>query len=260
MGKRILAGFAAVALLLAALYLFLCPERGPTYNGRALSAWARDGNADAVVAVQKLGTNALTTALAWISFEPRPERENWYNFRYGLPKPLRRLFDPLSNDGGRERAEYARFILHVLGPQARLIAPDLLRLSTNAALPEASFRAVEAFGAMGTNGLPELITILLDKKHPYRRAAATVIGEVMARHPSAPDPTPALVQSVAEPEPDGILVKRVSEALACCKPERGLIVPTFTRLLSSTNSFVRDAARDVLQNVAPDVLTNRSAQ
>ena len=248
--------FLASALLTLALYsavsrLTLPPE--PSYEGRTLSQWlwASDDHPvpagttphyegpKASAAVRHIGTNAIPYLLEWLHYEESPLRDKFQRVvaRVGQLVGWR----PKSAEN---RQIYAQLGFDQLGPQARTVIPELVRLMNDPKAPGTARAATDALACVRTKEAFTLVlAVMTNKQHHAREAAVASIYRCEAHARQA---SPALIQCLQDTNP--AIVIRAASSLARLKPEPGLVVPALAAHLNDSEICVRQWMAEMLAN------------
>jgi hypothetical protein len=162
---------ALVALLFGGLLWFALRSDQPTYNGKSLLRWLlqhakstepgdQRSRAEAEIAIQKIGTNALPTLLLWISKRDHP-----------LKKKVRAVLgERVSQRINLQRASdyhaLTTYTCGVLKSLAKPIVPDLAALLRD---PDPSIRSSAAYalariGPSAEEAIPALLESLADSE------------------------------------------------------------------------------------------------
>jgi hypothetical protein len=159
----------ALLVIIFATWLLTRP-REPEYQGRSLSAWLDDYNKAGTwekieptsAAIRAMGTNCLPFLLARIKHNP----SRWTERLVVLLSKQRLLKIPFYGD---DRYRFASIVaLHVLGPQAAPVCPELLALTKE---PPTWWTADMALLAIGTNAIPFLESACQNTNGPGAYAA-----------------------------------------------------------------------------------------
>ena len=285
---RILAVVAAVLLLWA----FLWPrDHEPSYQGRTLSEWLiaytrnpslRD---QATNAVHHIGTNALPHLVKWTSYRMPKWRKTVIRPAAWLGG--RRLLRIVAGSAAA-RAEVAQAGFEILGPEAAPAVPELTKLAGDRDWRARGnvYSALLALRHIGNAGLPPLVSLLTNRAAPaeYRWVAASQIdAPIIGLDTNASWAVPVLIGCLDDPvvapsaaamlgnlrlEPalavpalarclqqDNPMTPDIAaRALANFGTNASAAVPDLVKALGSTNNFVRVAAKDALEKIAPEVL------
>jgi hypothetical protein len=204
MWKRYLAlvalGCVAVAIATAALGK---KEKEPTYQGHNLSYWVAlyetggsNEEAAANEAVTHIGTNTIPFLLKWIRYE-RPawrERLDMAARRWRWPMPLQRLVSPLVSTRSERVAEGSGFAFKPLGTNGVTAIPELSVLAACTNKPQTAALAMQALHNIGTDGLPALLSVAKDTKHPLRYLAINNLALTPTNANAGSAVGPALIQ------------------------------------------------------------------
>lgn len=227
----------------------------PRYDGKTLSEWlvvyefGRSGSSTfseaqqrAEVAISHMGTNALPWLVNWIQYEEQRQLPWWKSQALTIACKLhikgsriwtatngRVIYVPgksmlwLVDDSARKRADYAyRYGFKLVGPQAAVALPDLLRLleSTNSVVSARAGYAMVTIRRL----LPQLVGMLTNETSSVRFGAARGLSSF---------------GSLAQEFP-GLDTARA--------------VPSLVQTLKDPDLRVRKEATNALQKIAPDVL------
>jgi HEAT repeat protein len=220
--KKSLILLSVVASTIVIVALVRTPE--PTYKGRSIDAWLEDWAAgkrtEYVDALQTIGTNAMPYAIRNLARNDSRWRKKYLEYQPKLPAFLQKLF------------------------------PD----------PKPVLRAVDGanvFFYLGTNSIPEAITLLKHPSPTVRQAAAWGIGSVRRQSSAANQAIPALIGALRDGERD----VRFQAVLALKEmgADASNAVPALTKVLADvgvgaqTNSYfyLRAAAASALGKIGP---------
>jgi hypothetical protein len=209
--------------------------------GRLGSSTFSEAQKHAEVAISHMGTNALPWLVDWIQYEE--QRLPWWKSqalmiacklhikgsRVWNVANGRAIYLPgksmqwIVDDSARKRADYAyRYGFKLVGPQAAVALPDLLRLSqsTNSVVSDRARYAMVTI----PNLLPQLVEMLTNKTSSVRFGAVRGLnsfGSLAQEFPSL---------------------------------DTARAVPSLVRTLKDPDLRVRSEATNALQKIAPDVL------
>jgi hypothetical protein len=217
--------FAVVASTAVIVVLLRTPE--PTYKGRTISVWLEDWAAGKGTeyrdALQTIGTNALPYAMGNLARNDSTWRKTYAAYQPKLPRFLQKLFP---------------------APKPVLREVD----------------GANVFFYLGTNSIPEAITLLEHRSPTVRQAAAWGIGSVRRQSSAANQAIPALIAALKDGEQD----VRFQAVLALKEmgADASNAVPAITRVLADvgvgaqTNSYfyLRAAAASALGKIGPAAL------
>lgn len=260
-------------------------------SSRAEDATEREHQAEeAAHAIRQIGTNAIPTLLRWLSYEPPRTQSGASWLAHKVPAPLfDRIVGPLLFGPG-ERAGSATSIFVILGQRASPAVPDLTVMLQATNKPFMTRNAAWCLAAIGDEGLPALTAALANPQLSGCRDAAYVLGingpfkfgtnvvsavPLLARCASDKDPElaaaavkalgrigqapgialPAITNALLSPSSG--TRREAIHALSRFAGEKGRVVPALLPALTDTNLFVRFAASNLLQQLAPEELTNR---
>jgi len=216
-----------VILGAVALGAIILHDREPRYKGLPLSKWLHLPKeqprllvvpADAQEALLKMGTNAIPTALRWISYE----RPAWTAYEPSLlPGTTRAVYNrikhALSSNAmilANNRADSAVNIFLVLGAKAASAAPRLQELAISSSDEQRTWRCLLALSFTGHQAIPALLTIVTNAQ-----------------------------ASTARPLAIQLLARFQTNALPA--------VPTLSACLNDTNAEVANSAAEALGTIAP---------
>jgi hypothetical protein len=196
----------------------------PTYGGRSITAWLEDWAAGKGTeyrdAVQTIGTNALPYAIRNLARNDSTWRKTYGEYQPKLPPFLQKLFP---------------------APKPVLRAVD----------------GANVFFYLGTNSIPEAITLLEHRSPTVRQAAAWGIGAVRRQSSAANQAIPALIEALGDGERD----VRFQAVLALKEmgADASNAVPAIKKVLADagsggqTNSYfyLRAAAASALGKIGP---------
>ena len=283
----------ALALLIAGaallLWAFLPSKDEPRYEGRKLSEWLADYDANprtgtaATFAVRQIGTNALPCLVDWIS--------------YRIPARTPKFRSILMRIGGKRilpyvepgviRSTLAQRGFEILGPEA---APAIPALTNRLNWEWSSIGATEsifiAFNYMGNTGLAPLISVATNEAVPevLRRMALVRIRSPLMnvdtnanwvvpllggllKDPAAADQAAAdlgdlrLDAPVTVPiliaclqDKGALCPANAAESLGHFGKDAASATPALAEALGSNDFYVRRAETNALEIIAPEVL------
>jgi hypothetical protein len=215
----------------AVLGWLILRDQQPTYEKHDLSYWLaqyREPHSpkeadEAARAVKAIGSNAIPFLVDWLQYEPGAFRRNFHRAGSRLPP---RLFlnsfaqKHLVAGAADRRSEAAVGGFEILGSTATPAITELVQIVKSPKLFAGS-RSLYALGNIGTNALPELLTLISD---PAQKQRAFAIGIIPFMHER------------------GVNVKTS--------------VPVLQRCLEDTNPVVRREATNVLLQIDPSVFAN----
>jgi len=305
MGKRgkVLIGLGCVVAVLATT-LLVAYRSEPHYQGHTLTYWlgecakepstgfyvfalgtgARQAplpDTECVRAVRAIGTNAVPTLLAWLSYERSPAKRKlvtWLARRLGRSGRIPRWVVP---EFGRNRLAAVGFA--ILGERSVSALPALANIATRTNR-EAALMAVFAMGKAGPAAVPFLETVLTNHAAIPRTTAAFMLGGLGT---NAMPAVPTLVQCVNDPDElvavnalwavgavrqDERVFAAVTGALNDPRPRFRMAAlqalrsagdkaaPFVERALDDPDKGVRYRARAILESLASQKLTNAPPQ
>jgi HEAT repeat protein len=277
-------------VLLAGIFVWLLcivfnpfepPE--PQYQGKKLSDWAgavdqgiffghlmfptnREQSELAITAIRHIGTNALPVALKLCGAKdswPKRKLEEWIdqhnydveNDNLGLPKDQWRSEIPVNFTSAGEKHYKGANIIWALGPMAKPIIPDLIRLLENQdQLYDDTMRALLS---AGTNAIPPLVKLLDNANPEVRLRAAFVLADffrpmipltpgsplivVGSEHfrPEARAAVPLLLQCLENQKLDQVTRIRAIYSLGLIHEDASVVVPAMIRhMQTQTNNWI----------------------
>jgi len=143
----------------------------PRYEGHSLREWLQiagtcsAARAQATPAILNLGSNAVSTLVAWLAYEPQPWEHRL--FSYCPTRLCNTRFGSMffaNFDKGIDAIE----AFSILGTNAASAVPQLIALSHDTGHPNAAFRAINALALVGPPAYPHLLQALQDTNHPFR--------------------------------------------------------------------------------------------
>jgi HEAT repeat protein len=202
-------------------------DREPRYKGKTLSKWLHLSKekpellvvpGEAQEALLQIGTNAIPTALRWISYE----RPAWTMYAPStLPGTARAVYNRIketlvsnATTLANNRADSAVNIFLVLGSNAASAAPRLQELAVSSSDEQRARRCLLAISYMGHQAIPALLTIVTNSEASTARLFAIQL-----------------------------LPRFQTNALPA--------VPTLSSCLKDTNTEVATAAAQALGKIAP---------
>lgn len=242
------------ACVIAAIVLavVLTREREPSYQGRSLSSWLKDYTAEldnppeeqpAKEAIRHIGTNALPYLLKWTSYE-----SPHFGISRALKTLLPRIPDAITPEAmwrwayavrKKTRAEIAATAYALVGDQARLAIPDLVKLMNDPKRPEASGRAVAALAYIGKDALPEITAQLANPDAPNRAKVVTMCGLIPVLATNVDVILPLLIRCLDDHDPQ--VRVQTARSLGRIAERYGLqpatVVPALTNCLRTDSSI-----------------------
>jgi len=209
--------------------------------------------AQAAAAIWHMGTNAIPYLFEWLCYEEPPGKSERLK---KLSKPLIWLNNYLGAKGSwalkdkdRDRAEAAVLAFGALGPNAKEIIPELSRLLNAPKYRPGAERAGHALAMIPELGLPVLVAALTNAEPNIRGRAARSMEYLGT---NARPVIPMLIQALSDEDPWVTLAG--SYSLRSLHPEGDLTVPGLIKCLQSTNAFCRAAGAQVLGALQQDAL------
>lgn len=235
----------AILCLVAAVssIAILSRDKEPRYGGRALSEWARMREtrfpddygltADANQAVRSIGTNAIPTALRWLSHEPSPITRITWALLEKLPQSLKSHFARKHDSRPWDAYE----VLSVLGPEARCAIPELTRLAVTCRDASRAHLCVKALVNIGPEAVPGLTSIITHGQSEVRFYAIVFLAKFGT---NAAPAVPALVKSLDD-QADNVAYG-AAIALGLVGTSNPTVVSALTASLQSSNAWHRASA------------------
>jgi hypothetical protein len=244
----------------------------------------------AQAAVKALGTNAVPHLVRRIAEgKDRTGPVVWLIVRVPRLRRIDWLREWVTDNPRRARAEGAAEAFSYLGSAGDSAVDELSRLVNANPPPVAGYAALRALGGIGTtNCLPPLLAAMTHTNAYIRANAAAALGNLKeSARPAIPlliaslehsnmhlaicaanalgklklEPeivVPALIKGLADPRPDVRFVTIIS--LQHLGPLARPAVPALLELAGASDPQTRDSARNALQQIAPEVLTNAPAE
>jgi len=173
--------------ILAVLAMTL-PHRELRYKGKSITQWLHpEGKpaeslivpVEAQDAILKMGTNAIPTALRWISYE----RSDWTPYDLFKVKGISLgLLQKKSTESEAhfvsnhiDRALDGENIFVVLGPIAQPAIPELTRLAVTSSDEQRLHHCVNALSYTGSNAIPALLNIITNAQTEARCYAISLL-------------------------------------------------------------------------------------
>ncbi len=250
LGKPLLASICLVAGL--ALVVVLSQDREPYWQGRSLSQWLHTPpppirspedfgiSNETRAGIRAMGTNAISTALRWISYEPSTLRQQARPLVHRIPQ----RFWPHFFSRDYHLAIDAEVIFYILGPSAKPAIPELTRLAMNSKGEARVGRCVRALAAIGPEALPALATII---ENPQTKDRGYVVERVSFLEGPA---VPVLLKFLQDPERD--VAAMAATALGFLHLSNSTVIPALVANLQSTNAWRRCAVAAALARFGPD--------
>lgn len=217
----------------------------PRYEGKRLSAWARDisfpnwpgevitneptsreisdKHDQATTAIRQIGIHALPCAVKWCR-----ARDSWLKDK--LETCLEDRNWGIHFVSAQEKNEIGIIIIHALGPMAKPAIPDLFRmLQSKDNMNVASY----ALAGIGPDAIPPLTDTLTNANPRVRMCAATGLG---CLGPQARQAEPALLQCLKDE--DHFVQERAAHSLGLIGGNPATIVPALVQCLEhETDAF-----------------------
>ena len=263
MGKRgkVLIGLGCVVAVLATT-LLVAYRSEPHYQGHTLTYWlgecakepstgfyvfalgtgARQAplpDTECVRAVRAIGTNAVPTLLAWLSYERSPAKRKlvtWLARRLGRSGRIPRWVVP---EFGRNRLAAVGFA--ILGERSVSALPALANIATRTNR-EAALMAVFAMGKAGPAAVPFLETVLTNHAAMPRTTAAFMLGGLGT---NAMPAVPTLLQCMSDP--DELVAAAALWAMGAAMQHQSVFAAV-TGALNDPRPLIREAAVQALRS------------
>ena len=247
--KLVLAVVILAALLIATVLFTYRPE--PTYQGHTLTYWlgecakepklftAGPEAPECVRAVRAIGTDAIPTLVAWLSYEPHPiKRRLWIRLKLVLGR-----FIPFpawtSTDSGQRRLALLGF--RILGERSAPALPALTKLANGPNL-RAAVPAVFAMGKAGPAAVPFLEMVLTNPAATPRNQAARELGGLGT---NAMPALPSLLRCVGDADEE-VAAASLRAVGAVMQDER--VFAAVTGALNDPRPLIREAAVQALRS------------
>jgi HEAT repeat protein len=263
--KTVRISFLLVVLLGGFLVWSLCSifhpfePKEPQYQGKKLSDWSAEidpgvfsghplssSNQEqsnlAISAIRHIGTNALPVAVrlceakdSWFKMRlvAWAERYNWSNW------PEQRRF-PINIKSAAEKNYEGANIIWALGPAAKPIIPDLIRLLENQ--DQLNEYTVTLLLGAGTNAIPPLVKLLDGANPEVRLRAAIVLGNFFQPKAPVTPNSPLLVAGTEDFRPE---VRAAVPVLLQCLDSRNQNLATRIRAIYALGLIHEDASEAV---------------
>lgn len=251
--RRRIAFAAAIAAVLALAGWFVIHSREPQYDGKKLSHWLRQLELAqdieslewqaAARAVREMGTNTLPWLIAPLrTSDPQWKAQTVEWFREVLNKDLSNRL--VTRD--RQRSLIA---LHVLGPLARPLIPEIAAMMTNANpdIVDSAFAALMRIGS--PECVPVLVNTLTNGSAILRPATIVSLGSLRG---VSRDAVPALVTLLSDRQQNESVRVEAARALGMIGRNPQFAVPALICALSDTNVQVVRAAGAALAPFGSD--------
>jgi hypothetical protein len=218
--RRLILAILAVGILAALAIIVLSRPREPAYNRHTLTSWVArsilgpDGDGVTVHATEAevrealvaLATNNFPLLLQRLSYDAM--KSPFHKYGLALPQFLVRMPPFVSGfnaEGDRDmRAADAQHVFTILGPLGAPAAPQLARISREAAETPAR-RALLALAHLGDAGLPAILDAAANKNYRLRPYAI----QWLALHTNSPVVRSLLTNALADPD---LVVRQQAEA------------------------------------------------
>lgn len=218
-------GLVLLLMLVAAGVVFrLAPPPEPTYRGRAISVWLDDWAAgkqtDCSAAIQEIGTNCLPYVARNLARNDSQWRTMYRELQPKVPTFLQKI---------------------VTAPKPVLRVVD----------------GVNVFDWLGSNAIPEAITLLKHNSPAVRQASAWGLGSIRRQSSAANQAMPALIETLTDSDLD--VRSYAVLALGEMRADASNAVPAIAKVLadtgggSQTNSYLslRASAALALGKIGP---------
>lgn len=215
----------------------------PTYKGRELEEWLYNLPFDGISpqkAVREIGSEAIPCVRRWT----RIASQDWANTF--LSKPWASYLPGLIKrelSRADERAQDSRSLvvtwIRYMGEGAAPLVPQLTELLKDPVYRARRHFAMEALGAIGTNGVAPLIKAAEDPHYPDRKEVLQFIWQMGTNAAAA---EPALYACMSDPQ----LAPWALAALGDLPDPSGALLPVIMTSLSSRDWTLRGTAVTVL--------------
>lgn len=279
-------GFGLVTVLVLVSWP---PNHGPAYQGKTLDAWLLDCAVDdvpdpralqAIEAVRHIGTNGLPFLLKRLNYEtPGWKRKLPRYMPRGLwaYRALRRMFV----DNQAAHADRTVLGFQILREEATPAIPALSNLMSHYERRSTSLRALASLSYIGTNGLMTVVAVVTNSYYP-NAIRSTALSSIYVLGTDAAPAVPTLLDFLDDPttghevalklgglklRPEIVvpalikclqsanapLAGRAANVLAEFGPEASNAVPDLLMATTNADAFLRFAATNALQAIAPEV-------
>jgi HEAT repeat protein len=251
---------------LVVLQTFAAPNSEPVYQRKPLSAWlklyknaAADSPAEesAEQAVRSIGTNAAPHLVRMLTNEDldiQSTAVNGFKILGPLGAPaVPALATLLAGPNALQAHLAASSLGHIGTPALPVLLAGLTnrhyRISTDAAL---------AIAGLGTNAAPAIPILLHDLQQPdhlLRERAADTLGTLRIEPELV---VPALTNVLDDPSPSAryLALSSLGRFESAARPA----LPIVCKLLDDQDEVIRKAATNAVRQIAPEVLSNPTAQ
>lgn len=245
--KRII--LLACGILALVLLWQVLRDREPSYQDRTLSQWfdklpdsALYSDSDAaVIAITRIGTNALPTVLKWIGYEPTPIQGRIVTLAEEYFPP--RISRPFTANERRARNADTFFLL--LGEKARPAIPELTRLALTSSDYGRADRCIIALSHLGPEALPSVIEMLTNGP-PHTRWAAISLVSAFENAEAA---VPILIELLADGS--SLIADQAGQTLG--RLDRSAVIPSLSNAMQSASAQTRLRAVRCVLFVEPSV-------
>jgi HEAT repeat protein len=231
-------------------------------------------------AIRHIGTNAIPSLLRWISYDPSPEWDKVLLSLQKLPRALRPRFP----ESRRRLALETEIGFYLLGAQAAPAIPELTRLADTSSAELRAYLCSRALSHIGPDALPAMLSIISNHQCKGRHFPIPMLYEF---HDEAQPAVPVLLKCLDDN--NDVVAREAAETLGFLGFSNHIVVPVLAAHLQTTNitrrtgviralaEFGSDAqaaipqlqrllsdpasptwheARNALERIAPEVLTN----
>jgi FOG: HEAT repeat len=231
-------------------------EREPRYNGKKLSEWIEidvDGisrrdyslQAEAVKAIQTMGTNALPCLLKW-GWHDAPDwqrRAAEKCKQLGLNWPERWVMEKVRN------SQNAWMTMRMLGAKARTGAiPEVSRMALESKSPNVVLNSIQFLSETGPDAVPALLEVFTHGRGERRGQAMHYMSEIPNLGTNGPTVVAVLLQCLGDKN------EEMAASAALRLGEVGLqtkeIIPALIARLRDDRRMVRYCASRALGNLA----------
>jgi hypothetical protein len=240
MRKRyiLLTAVACVVVVYAMVKLSGPPE--PVYEGKRLRQWVWDWKSthEDNETLRRMGTNAIPLLLGWM----RHEHRDWSR---ALPRRAPAFVQKALKTDTLTRADVLAdksvLVYVALGTNGIVGMPALLEMLRQTNALNGAYRATTCLAALGTNGLPALMSVIHDPMNPLRIAATSAIRRFQTNSDSSRIVGPVFLRLATDPSGTFFTARFAGEWLREVKYAPGVSIPALVGVI--TNSAANEDVR-----------------